>query len=336
MIDYPTAIKRGALAATRLQRDLGIDDDAYAVDTGRVDVFQAASQLAVPLLFRPLESLLGAYLSAPIPGILVTTKRPLSVQRFTAAHEIGHHALGHKPSLDDEDVLRRSFLRSFDGDQQEVEANAFAATLLLPRRLLNWHCARQEWTDELLHDPQTIYQLSIRVGTSYEATCWILSRYKVLSWSAAAELAKIQPRKIKEHILSGITPANYYGDVWILREQDAGSRIEGGPTDLFVVQIEEHSSAGFLSKAVYRPEGFQDLGNSRLRRDLNPDQIGGSTLRRLVFQSTEKQEGEIRIVDSRPWTTEGSTSASVSYSLLGPETTGISRFEHQRQFPVVN
>ena len=67
----------------------------------------ASFAIHLPLLLRPLKGLLGAYLPHPIPGVLVTTERPLSIQRFTAAHEVGHFRLEHLPSLDDESILRR-------------------------------------------------------------------------------------------------------------------------------------------------------------------------------------------------------------------------------------
>ena len=74
---------------------------------GNVDVFGAIHAIDLPLLLRPLQGLLGAYLRDPAPGVLVTTQRPMSIQRFTAAHELGHFSLRHDPSLDDESILRR-------------------------------------------------------------------------------------------------------------------------------------------------------------------------------------------------------------------------------------
>jgi len=36
--------------------------------------------------------------------MLLTTKRSLHIQRFTAAHELGHHVLGHRAMSLDKDV----------------------------------------------------------------------------------------------------------------------------------------------------------------------------------------------------------------------------------------
>src|ERR1019366_8007904 len=67
---------------------------------GEVDVFTAIADMGIPLVFKPLESALGFFLPAPLNGILVTTKRSRHIQRFTAAHELGHAFLGHKGSID--------------------------------------------------------------------------------------------------------------------------------------------------------------------------------------------------------------------------------------------
>ena len=79
------------------------------------------------LLFRPLRGLLGAYLgqpSFPRAGIIVSTQRDLHVQRFTAAHELGHMVMGHEPSLDGEEI---GLWRGESSNPQEVEADAFAS-----------------------------------------------------------------------------------------------------------------------------------------------------------------------------------------------------------------
>lgn len=111
---------------------------------GSVDVFDAAVSLNLPLLMRPLKGLLGAYIPDPIPGVLVTTERQLSIQRFTAAHELGHFRMQHRPSFDDESILRRMTMtpvaKATDPDFQEVEADAFAVAFLMPKWLIEWHC----------------------------------------------------------------------------------------------------------------------------------------------------------------------------------------------------
>jgi len=71
MPDYASAVRQATLAAARLHRDLG--SEAVVTRAGSsVDVFGVVARLHVPMLLRPLNGLLGAFLSDPIPGILIT------------------------------------------------------------------------------------------------------------------------------------------------------------------------------------------------------------------------------------------------------------------------
>jgi Zn-dependent peptidase ImmA (M78 family) len=199
-------------------------------------------------LLRPLSGLLGAYIPTPIPGVLVTTARSLAIQRFTAAHEVGHFRMGHQPSLDDENILRRltpGFTgMAFGPNMQEVEANAFAAAFLMPLWLVQLHCYQQSWSAKDLARPDVAYQLSLRLGTSYEATSWTLQRYNLLDSLAADALRQVQPRSIKVKLLQEYQPPDYRGDVWALTERDAGTTINGSRNDLFVLRLNEHSGGG--------------------------------------------------------------------------------------------
>jgi Zn-dependent peptidase ImmA (M78 family) len=71
-------------------------------------------------------------------------------QRFTLAHEIGHFVLHVKGSsqsrlfIDKYVVYRRDQQSSKGDDQEEVEANAFAAALLMPARLVRSEIKRHD------------------------------------------------------------------------------------------------------------------------------------------------------------------------------------------------
>src|SRR5713226_6132053 len=144
--DYASAVRTGTMAAARLHGQLDLRKE-IGLRGGNVDVFGAIQTIDLPLLLRPLQGLLGAYLSDPAPGVLVTTQRPMSIQRFTAAHELGHFSLRHDPSLDDESILRRMPVTAPpSGNFQEVEADAFAVAFMMPKWLIAWHANRQGWT----------------------------------------------------------------------------------------------------------------------------------------------------------------------------------------------
>jgi Zn-dependent peptidase ImmA (M78 family) len=331
-MSYAGAVRRGILAAARLHKQLGLKAQA-AKQNGRVDVFSVAVQLNVPLLFKPLDGLLGAYLGGNAPGVLVTTKRPLSVQRFTAAHELGHQQLAHMNSFDDETILTRTPLSKFNnGDLQEVEANAFAAEFLLPRWLMTWHCDRQGWTDKDLQIPAAVYQLSVRVGMSYAATCWTLHRHRVLDRAMAQQIAAVEPKALKKTLLNGVVPEDFYGDVWLLTRHDEGLMIEGGPSDLLVVRLPEHSNAGYLWQLDSGAEAaFEVLADAREDNE-SPDSIGGLVTRRITARSRRQQSGQLMLAELRPWApTSPLATFDIRYDLTGAETEGFSRVERRHR-----
>jgi len=57
------------------------------------------------LAFLPMDGLLGAFVPEGTGGVLITDRRPITVQRYTAAHELGHWRLehGHGLALDGEE-----------------------------------------------------------------------------------------------------------------------------------------------------------------------------------------------------------------------------------------
>lgn len=64
------------------------------------------------------------------PIILINRNFSATRNRFTIAHEIGHHVLHKAEFIDDENTLYR---RDHVDDYREIEANKFAAELLMPR-----------------------------------------------------------------------------------------------------------------------------------------------------------------------------------------------------------
>lgn len=243
---YQEAVRNGVAAAGRLHRQFDLRARLEA-EPGAVDVFDLIAALDTPLMVRPLDGLLGAFVNVPIPGIMITTQRPLSIQRFTAAHELGHSTLRHQPSLDDEaQVLRRAPGRDLSPGFQETEADAFAAALLMPRWLITAHCARQGWRAVDLERPQVVYQLALRLGVSFEAMTRTLERYDLLDAGRRQTILATRPRTLKVELLGDFTPPSYHGDVWLLTEKDQGGRIDGSRGDLFVIRVRELGSAGYL------------------------------------------------------------------------------------------
>ena len=330
--DYASAVRVGTMAAARLHQRLDLRQLVEARG-GNVDVFGAIQAVDLPLLLRPLQGLLGVYLSDPAPGVLVTTRRPMSIQRFTAAHELGHFEMKHQPSLDDESILRRMPMAAAPAeDFQEVEADAFAVGFMMPRWLVQWHAARQGWTVADFRRPNRVYQLALRIGASYEATCWTLVRHRLIQAALARELLQTQPRELKVGLLETYQPQDYRGDVWLLTERDAGTRIDGSRNDLFVLRLEEHSGGGYL----WDIDQLKASGFAIVRDELEAidgDGVGGPVVRRVTAAPEETHRGSLQIEERRPWDPEPPLSRlNLEFDLTGPEEEGLSRAERRRLF----
>jgi Zn-dependent peptidase ImmA (M78 family) len=90
-------------------------------------------------------------------------------QRFTIAHELGHFLLHHGQKVHyDKDyrVSLRSDLSSAGTDIEEIEANFFAASLLMPERFLHSDPRAVEMD---LEDEKAIKALSHAYGVSAQA-----------------------------------------------------------------------------------------------------------------------------------------------------------------------
>jgi len=121
--------------AEQLANDLHITKPAVRVE-------EVAVELGLTVLYQDLpEDISGVLVSRGSAGVIVVqAKDPDRRQRFTIAHEIGHHCLKHQfepGALHIDRGFTISFRTRFaDVDRREAEANEFAATLLMPARLL--------------------------------------------------------------------------------------------------------------------------------------------------------------------------------------------------------
>jgi Zn-dependent peptidase ImmA (M78 family) len=324
---------RGAMEAARLHRELGIQPKVGGL-TRQIDVVKAIHTLDVPLLFRPLHGLLGAYVTYPRSGILVTTERPRSVQRLTAAHELGHHYLNHTGSLDSPStILDRSTLLSGRGQLIEIEADSFASEFLMPVWLLRTHVMLHKWQALDLANPIVVYQLSLRLGVSYQAACVALTQHRLIAHAVQSNLLEVQPKLIKQRILGKTKLKDWHADVWLLDSGDWNGDIYAGSEDVFVFNLNERTASGYLwNTADLDRSGFVTLANIyEASTSLPPKRIGGSTTRQFVVQSIAAQNGTVRLKHARPWesSAKGRDEIVFGFSLSHIES-GLSRFEKQQ------
>ena len=211
------------------------------------DIIGTVAKRNIPLLFRPLDKLWGAFITVNDEerGIIVTTKLGLPVQRFTVAHELGHLLLGHRMSLD-ETIGFAGRNAPASRPMQEAAADTFASELLAPKRLLLASATRHGWTKDTLHQPRNIYQLSLRLGISYQAACWALVTADVLTRPQAARLQAVPVKDLKHALAPETSITNSWADVWALTAADTDTFLEAGSDDLFAVHVQDHASAGYV------------------------------------------------------------------------------------------
>lgn len=93
-----------------------------------VNPIRVANRLGIQVLKDNSDGNIDGRYDADKNVIYLNTNQSLLRRRFTVCHELGHALLGHGSSPRDNS---KTYTRS-DYDPKEVEANTFAATLLMP------------------------------------------------------------------------------------------------------------------------------------------------------------------------------------------------------------
>ncbi|RJG11710.1 ImmA/IrrE family metallo-endopeptidase [Massilia cavernae] len=273
----------------------------------RIDPVRIAENAGVPVMFQPLQRLLGAYINEGRPGIMVNVDRGPGLIHMTCAHELGHFFLGHKPHID------FSVEYGDDADSVERQADQFAFSLLVPRWLLKRILSRQGWLTSL-SDPVVVYQLSLRLGTSFTSTIWTLYRMKIIGWAVAQELVRISPKKVKAHLTGGEVPDDA-GDVWLVNQCDRELILEPHRSDHFVFDLPSNAGSGYVwslddvTEKGYVVEPLQnDIRSESVETHFGPNPIFGAkrTNRFVVSPGQEVHENDAEresfvMHQRRPW-----------------------------------
>jgi len=117
---------------------------AVPVRTAPVPVERIVKARGIVLQYAPLADELSgmAYIRDGVGIIGVNALHHPNRQRFTIAHELAHHELHSEQLLQEVHVdkafrvMMRDDLAAQGSDRQEIQANAFAAELLMPQEFL--------------------------------------------------------------------------------------------------------------------------------------------------------------------------------------------------------
>ena len=274
-----------------------VDDDGYI----RIDPFQVATSAGVPVVLRRLDKLLGAFLRLPRPGILVNSDRSAGLVHMTCAHELGHFFMGHSSSSDVLPVGANAQIL-------EKEADAFAYQLLTPKSLLIKLLRRKDWTREPLTAFKT-YQLSLRLGISYDAMTWTLQRLNMIDAMTGEDLRRTKPADIKKALLGAQLPDSRK-EVWLIDPQDKNFILEPRPEDHLVVRLKSHAGSGYLwhmQTSDLAAEGFTvaPLQTSPIAAEYDQtNRFGGPPMMDYEIsgvRTASKEPLALRLAETRPF-----------------------------------
>jgi len=173
-------------AAREARRDLSLGDDGPVPDI--LQRVESGAGVNVVLATLPEGGPAGAYTQERgVPFILVNAVEPVVRQRFTLAHEFGHHRLGHG------DVLDQTISWGVTAPV-EVAANRFAAEFLVPVAAVDlWFQSSRPASFGL----ETLVRLANAFGVSCETALW---RAKAAKRVAPEDADKLKRRlDAKEH-----------------------------------------------------------------------------------------------------------------------------------------
>jgi Zn-dependent peptidase ImmA (M78 family)/predicted secreted protein len=309
---YQAAVLEGVRAAQREHQRLGTQL------TSRVDIFDVIEDERIWLLFRRLGNLYGLYKRyGDAPGIMINAQHPLSLQRYTAAHEYGHHVLGHSASADEEERIER-----WPRDPREVAAQAFAGEFLMPLQLVNYTLRTMGLSGRYL--PLTalqVYQLALDLGVSYRAAVTQLVGQHKLTKAAGQRLRAESPLALKTRLV-GSRPADSWADVWLLDESQEGRWFSPRLRDEIHVMLPETPSSGYVWHLVDAAPAVLALVDDQFETD-DGDVIGPSGTRHVAFRVAHAGTSRIRLEKRRPWQHNGEMAATFEATLSAiPPLTG--------------
>jgi Zn-dependent peptidase ImmA (M78 family) len=159
---------RAAARVARQELGLGLDQPIQDI----LSVVEETERLPVAVL-KLSEGVAGAYVTRKGQAfVLLNGDQSVPRQRFTLAHELGHHRLGHAAVVDG--------AREIDGtsmDPLEQQANAFAGEFLAPDQALrSWMDAHQH----ALIDVVRLVRIAHWFGISAPAALVRLSQADIL------------------------------------------------------------------------------------------------------------------------------------------------------------
>lgn len=225
-------------AAQRLHARLGTDFNRP------IDIFQIVQDEGIWLASKPLSSgFYGFYLrNDNAAGIVVNQDHPEPLQRYTCAHELGHHILGHQSHLDEANDIQGPL-----GGRQEIEiaAQAFAGAFLMPLQAVNRVMRRLGKTKSQRLSAIDVYIISRELDVSFSAAAWQLATLGRVSTQDAERWTKQGTTTIKYAMRGGPPPeGDNRAALYIIGASGREVPIPCRPGDELRLRLPENAASG--------------------------------------------------------------------------------------------
>ena len=238
------AIADARMAAQVLHARLGTDFEKP------IDVFGTVQREGIWLASQPLDAgLYGFYLrQGSATGIVLNKNHPEQLQRYTCAHELGHHVLGHASHLDDEDDVLKPTSAS---KTNEAAAQAFAGVFLMPLQAVNRATHRLGFTKSRRLDASDVYKISRELDVSFTAAAWQLAGLGKIHNRDAERWAKQGAAAVKNAMRPGPPlEGDNRASLYILDTRDREVPVLCRPGDELRLRLPEDASTGHVWRIV--------------------------------------------------------------------------------------
>lgn len=155
-----------------------------------IDPFKLLSMSGVTYQFKDFDKLEGIYIvpedEKDIAIVGINNKRPISRQRFTAAHELCHHIKDRTTN----------FCPIYGKDSIEKYADKFASELLMPRGF--FEVEAQQYLEDGYVSFDNALKLSLHFGVSFESCVFTLAyRCRLIEGDISSKEIKKRVKKYK-------------------------------------------------------------------------------------------------------------------------------------------
>ena len=166
-----------------------------------IDVFDLTQSLGVEVRFANIASMEGMYLRHELPTILIASERPAGRQRFTCAHELGHHVFGDGSRVDE---LFEATTERQPRSHEELRADMFAGLLLMPKTAVQRGFAVRGLKLSTV-SATDVFRVSCWLGVGYTT---LLKHLKyalhIIPEERFQELMRHSPKSIRQSVLDSL------------------------------------------------------------------------------------------------------------------------------------